>query len=217
VDIFEVEDDNALTSIGFELTRSTLDDNVRPTAGTRTSLSVEQVGALGGDFDFTRLFVSHGLFLTVDEDFLGRPTILSIETRAGFIPQDNEAPVFERFFLGGRSFRGFDFRGVGPVGISNDTGEPGEDQVGGDFLYFLGLEIQKPVFQDSVAVVGFIDSGTIAGDIEFDNYRVTVGVGLRLFVPQFGRAPLAFDFAVPIADEPTDETQVFSFSIDLPF
>ena len=217
VDIFDVEGGNFLTSVGFELTRSTLDSIYRPTEGTRTSMSVQQYGALGGDFDFTRFFVSHGVYLTVDEDFLGRPTVLSIETRAGYIPQDGEAPIFERFYLGGRSFRGFEFRGIGPVGIRNDTGTLGSDQIGGDFSYFLGVEIQKPIYEDSIALVGFIDSGTVADEVDFSEYRVSAGLGVRLFIPQFGQAPLAFDFAIPVVDEETDETQIFSFSVDLPF
>ncbi|CAE7785971.1 bamA, partial [Symbiodinium necroappetens] len=217
VDLFEIQGESDLTSLGFELTRTTLDNVFRPTEGTRTRISADQFGALGGDYEFTRLNVGHTLFLTVDQDFLGRETVLSIETRAGWIPQDDEAPLFERLFLGGRSFRGFEFRGVGPVGIRNDTGLPGDDHVGGEFSFFLGLELQKPVFRDLIAVVAFVDSGTLAEDVEFDEYRVSVGGGLRLYIPQFGQAPLAFDFAVPVVKEDTDEEQVFSFSLDLPF
>ena len=44
-----------------------------------------------------------------------------------------------------------------------------------------------------------------------------VGLGVRLYIPQFGQAPLAFDFAVPVVDEETDEDRLFSFSFDLPF
>ena len=38
-----------LTSIGFDLTRSTIDDRFRPTKGTRTEMAVEQFGLLFGD------------------------------------------------------------------------------------------------------------------------------------------------------------------------
>jgi len=217
VDFFAVEGNSILTALGFELTRTTLDSVFRPTKGTRTRISAQQFGALGGDFEFTRLSVGHSLYLTVDEDFLGRETVLSLETRVGYIPQAGETPIFERFYLGGRTLRGFEFRGVGPVGIRNDTGVLGDDQIGGDFSFFLGAEIQKPVFKDVMAVVAFIDSGTLANDVEFDNYRVSVGLGLRMYIPQFGQAPLAFDFAFPIVDEETDESQIFSFSLDLPF
>ncbi len=217
VDVFEVEDQNLLTSVGFGLTRTTVDNRFRPTKGTRTELGLERVGAFGGDYDFTKLSAEHTLFLTVDRDEFGRESIVSIRTQAGYIPEENEAPVYERFYLGGRSFRGFEFRGIGPVGVRNDTGQPGDDQVGGDFLFFLGAEYEKPVWQDIMSVVFFVDSGTINDDFGLDNYRVSVGTGVRLYLPQFGQAPLAFDFAIPIKDESTDESQLFSFSIDLPF
>ena len=63
----------------------------------------------------------------------------------------------------------------------------------------------------------FADSGTVESDLSFDHYRLSVGFGVRLYIPQFGPAPLAFDFAIPLLLEDTDETQVFSFSAEIPF
>jgi outer membrane protein insertion porin family len=51
-----------------------------------------------------------------------------------------------------------------------------------------------------------------AGDrAECENFRVAPGFGLRISVPALGPAPLAFDFAFPIAKADTDDTRVFSF------
>ena len=217
VDVFDVEGGSSLTSVGFSLARTTIDNRFRPTKGTRTEFLIDRVGALSGDYNFTKLDAEHTLFLTVDRDEFDRATVLSLKTRAGYIPEDNEAPVFERFYLGGRTFRGFDFRGIGPVGIANNTGLPGNDQVGGQWLFFAGAEIEKPIWQDIAAIVLFVDSGTISNDVGFDDYRVSVGAGIRLYVPALGQAPLAFDFGFPIIDNDTDERQLFSFSLDLPF
>ncbi|MFM9957045.1 MAG: outer membrane protein assembly factor BamA [Phycisphaerales bacterium] len=217
VDVFEVEGDNFLTGLGFELTRTTVDNRIRPTEGTRTELGVEQIGVFGGDFDFTRFTAEHTFFLPIDEDYLGRKTVLSVKTRGGYLVPEGDAPIFERFFMGGRNFRGFEFRGIGPLGIRNDTQQLGDEHVGGDFSFFLGPEIEKPIFQDVIAVVVFADTGTLNKDFSFDQYRVTVGAGVRLYVPAFGSAPLAFDFAVPVVDFEGDEDQLFSFAIDIPF
>jgi outer membrane protein insertion porin family len=46
---------------------------------------------------------------------------------------------------------------------------------------------------------------------------VGVGGGLRIYIPQFGQAPIALDFAYPIVKQELDEEQIFSFTIDLPF
>ena len=62
------------------------------------------------------------------------------------------------------------------------------------------------------------DSGTVTNDPGFDDYRLSAGAGLRLYIPQvFGPAPLAFDFGFPILRQTGDEERDFSFSIDLPF
>ena len=217
VDVFEVEDQNTLTSIGFDLARTTVDSRFRPTRGTRTELGVEQVGALGGDFTFTKLTGSYQIFIPIDEDDFGRRTVLNLQTRVGYIPQSGEAPIYERLYLGGRSFRGFAFRGIGPRGVRNDTGQLGGDHVGGEWSFFLGAEVQRPLWQDVLAVVAFVDSGTLTNDVGFDDYRVAVGAGIRMYLPQFGQAPLAFDFAFPLVEQDRDDTQFFSFSVDIPF
>ncbi|MEO1128169.1 MAG: outer membrane protein assembly factor BamA [Planctomycetota bacterium] len=216
-DLFEVQGQNALTALGFDLRRATVDSALRPTRGTVTDIVVEQYGALGGDYQFTRLQVDHSAFLTVGRDDFDRPTVLKLDLRGGWIPQEDESPIFERFFLGGRSFRGFDFRGIGPVGIRNDTGQPGNEKVGGDFLFFAGAEVEQPIWGDLFSGVVFVDSGILAEKIEFSPYRVSVGFGARLYLPQFGQAPLAFDFGFPILKEETDDTRLFSFSVDVPF
>jgi len=215
VDFLEVEGDNILTSVGFGLTRNTLNNRVRPTKGTVTELGVEQFGALGGDYNFTKLTAAHEVYIPIDEDVLGRITFLTLTTRIGYIPQGpDEAPVFERYYLGGRSFRGFDFRGIGPVGFRTDGTET-DEHVGGTWQFFAGLQVEKPLVQ-FLSVVGFLDTGTLTDDVGFDDYRVAVGAGIRLYLPQLGPAPLAFDFAYPLVDQDTDDRQVFSFSVDLP-
>jgi outer membrane protein insertion porin family len=154
----------------------------------------------------------------VSEDFLGRRSTLRISADVGYIVGE-EAPVYERFYLGGRTFRGFEFRSVSPKSVGNidPTIAPGSDPIGGNWLFFLGAQYERPIFQNSFSGVLFIDSGTVTADPGFDQYRASAGFGVRLYIPQFGPAPLAFDFAVPLLKEDKDETQVFSFSAEIPF
>ncbi|MEO0483481.1 MAG: outer membrane protein assembly factor BamA [Planctomycetota bacterium] len=217
-DVFLFEDQNTLTGAGFALTRSTLDSRLIPTRGARIALSAEQVGAFGGDFDFTKLSASHDLYVPIYEDYLGRKFVLSFSTRASYIPQDrDEVPVYERYYLGGRNFRGFDFRTISPKGIRNDTGEPSDDPVGGTWLFFHGIQLSVPLIQEAIRFVGFVDTGTVTFDPGFEDYRVSAGVGIRVLVPQLSPAPLAFDFGFPVVSQDGDESRLFSFSIDLPF
>jgi outer membrane protein insertion porin family len=218
VDVFEVEGDNDLTGVGTRFSRVTADSRPRPSTGTKLELGVEQVGALGGDFTFTRLTAEHVLYLPIKEDFLGRRTVLSLSTQVGWIPQDvNDSPTFERFYLGGRSFRGLDFRTVSPKGIQADTGTLGTDPVGGTWSFFTGVEVQQPLWEELISGVVFVDSGTVIDAVGFDNYRVSVGVGIRLYVGQISPVPLAFDFGFPILKEDGDDERLFSFSLDIPF
>lgn len=216
-DFFDVEGLNELTGLGFKLTRTTVDSRFRPSKGTRVELGLERVGALGGDFEFTKLSGEHQIFFTVDEDFLGRRTILSLKTTASYIPEgEGETPVFERFFLGGRSFRGFRFRTISPKGLRGD-GSLTNDPVGGTWSFTFSPEIEKPLWRDMIAGVAFVDTGTVTNDIGFDKMRLSVGVGLRLYIEALGPVPLAFDFGFPLVKHFGDEERVFSFSVDLPF
>ena len=219
IDLFEVEDQHVVSGLSLRFSRSTFDKPLHPTSGNRLAFSIEQVGLLGGDFDFTKLGADYSVHIPLREDFIGRRTILSLKTSADYIPQDiGDVPIYERFHLGGQSFRGFDFRGVSPRGIRNDTGTIGIDPVGGTWSFFLGVELEQPLFEEVISIVGFLDSGTVTQEIGFDDYRLSAGVGLRLNVPQITRgAPLAFDFAFPLSKQSTDDTRLFTFSVDLPY
>lgn len=218
-DLFDSGGENLLTGLGFGLRRTTVppQESFRPTQGTIFEINAEQVGALGGDYDFTKLTAEHSVFLSLSEDYLGSNTVLRLNTRASYIPQgQGDTPVFERYYLGGKNMRGFDFRTVGPRGLRNDNGQPSDDPIGGTWLFFWGAELQQPIIGEDLALAFFVDTGTVGEDFSFDDYRVSIGAGLRLYIPQLSPAPLAFDFGFPILKEDTDEERLFTFDIDLP-
>ncbi len=217
-DFFELEDQKLLTGLQLSFSRSSADDPIIPTRGNRVEFSVEQMGLLGGDFDFTKLEASYTVYIPLYEDFLGRATVLSFGTRAGYIPQGSDsAPVYERYYLGGSNFRGFRFRTISPRGVRNDTGGPSDDPIGGSWMFSFGTEIRQPLVSDMISGVAFIDTGTVTNEPGFDNYRVSVGVGLRIRVDLLSPVPLAFDFGFPVVKEDTDQRRLFTFSIDVPF
>jgi outer membrane protein insertion porin family len=218
VDYFNVADLSLLTSVAVSLSRTTLDNSIRPTKGSGTDFSIEQAGALGGEYDFTTFRAGHKVFIPINEDVLGRRTVLQIATRASYTPQGVDAvPVFERAYLGGQEFRGFDLRGIGPRGIRNDTGTLGDDPVGGSFSFFLGAEVQQPIIEDLVALAFFVDTGTVNTSASLANYRASAGMGFRVIIPGLSRIPLAFDFGFPLLKEDFDEERLFTFTVDVPF
>ena len=216
-DVFAVSGSNLIDSIGLVIGRSTVDSPLFPTRGSKLDLSINQFGLLGGDFTFTRVTGRWQSFFTVDRDFLGRKTVLSFDIEGGYIFQDNKAPFFERFYAGGhRSFRGFEFRGVGPRGIQNNTGTVGTDAVGGQFLFLMGLEYNFPILGDFIRGVVFTDQGTVQNDLGFDQWRVSAGTGLRIKVPFLSGATFGLDVAAPLIKQSGDQTQFISFDLGVP-
>ena len=110
-EILEDEGNNWLTSVKGSLVHDRTDSFWLPTQGDRLKLSVEQVGALGGDHTFTKAIGTYDHYWTVKTDTFGRKHVVQLGTTLGQIFGD--APVFEKFHAGGiGSIRGFEFRGI---------------------------------------------------------------------------------------------------------
>ena len=66
-------------------------------------------------------------------------------------------------------------------------------EVGGLFQFLGSVQYQFPVTADeSIQLVAFSDFGSVEEDVTLDNFRVTVGGGFRIQIPQMGPVPLAF-------------------------
>ena len=192
----------------FGLTSDTRDHPFLPTDGQFLSLTYSQGF---GEVDFPRgdIEIRRYRLMYQRPDGSGRHTV-SFGTRAGF--SGSGTPIFENYFAGGFStMRGFEFRGASPL--------EGGVRVGGEFQWLNTLEYMFPVTADDmIKAVVFCDFGTVEReiDINWDNFRVAPGFGFRIHMPAAGMgAPLAFDFAFPVASADGDEEQVFSFYMGL--
>lgn len=215
LEYFQWEEPDVLFGAGLTLGRSSVDNILRPSKGSKVEFGFEQVGGVAS---FTSVKGEYSLFASLAEDVLGRKTVLQLTTRASYILQDSEdVPFYEQYYLGGQSFRGFAYRGVSPVGPNRNGEILSDNPVGGTFSFFAGAELRHPLYEDILAGVLFVDTGTVVDEIGFDQYRVSVGFGLRIYVERLSPAPLAFDFGIPIMKEDTDETRSFTFSVDVPF
>jgi outer membrane protein insertion porin family len=218
IEIFEDRGPASLVGANVSLVRSDFDRNTRPTRGTQLELSIGQTVDLETDETWTTVRGSGTALFTVAEDYLGRRSTLKLSGDVTYL-FGGDPPVYERLYLGGRSLRGFEFRTVSPKsrGTLGAPNTPNKEPVGGTWLVFLGAQYELPVFGEFISLVAFVDSGTVLDSPGFDPYRVGVGAGLRLYLPQLGPNPLAFDFAVPLLEDDGDDSQVFSFAIELPF
>ncbi|QDU32173.1 Outer membrane protein assembly factor BamA precursor [Poriferisphaera corsica] len=220
VDVFDVEGENFIDTLGFTLSRSTTDSYIFPSRGSSFNLTFDQFGTFGGDFNFTRVRARFSTYFTLDEDFLGRKSVLSFRTDIGNIfGGEDIAPTFERFYAGGfRSFRGFRFRGVGPRGRRRavDGGGMTNDPVGGNFIWLVSAQYQVPVWDKFLSAVVFTDQGTVQQTAGIDQWRASVGAGIRFSVPFLSQAPFAVDFGIPLLKQDGDETQLVAFDIAIP-
>ena len=104
--------------------------------------------------------------------------------------------------------RGFEFRGASP--------KNGDVIVGGEFQALGTIEYMFPITADDMLRgVVFVDAGTTEENVnvDFDNFRVAPGFGLRISHPGLGPAPIALDLAFPIAHADGDSIRNFQFFI----
>ncbi len=194
---------NDLYSVRLSLAHDTRDSAFLATEGGLLQLMYDQAF---GSFDYPQGQVNYSRYFRVREraDGMGRH-VLATTWKVGV--SGTNTPIYENFYAGGfSSMRGFRFRGASPV--------EGGVQVGGRFMFLGSLEYMFPLTADEMLrAVAFVDYGTVEQEITMkkDNFRVAPGLGLRIAVPILGPAPLAFDFAAPVAKADGDQTQVMSF------
>lgn len=116
-------------------------------------------------------------------------------------------PVYERFYAGNfASLRGFYYRTVSPHAFGVPTG--------GLMMALGSVEYQFPWnARDTFHQIIFTDFGTVTGNYELSQMRMSVGTGLKVSLPMFGPMPFEFDLAFPVMKATGDRVQIFNFSV----
>ncbi|MDY6943438.1 MAG: autotransporter assembly complex family protein [Pseudomonadota bacterium] len=116
----------------------------------------------------------------------------------------DDLALSKRFYAGGDySVRGYDYKSLGAI-------DEGGRNIGGRYLFTLGVDYEHRVYKDwSVAV--FYDAGSAFNDTEPD-LKQGAGVGLRWQTPV---GPLRIDVAHPFDDPDTDYRLHLTFGPDL--
>ncbi len=167
-----------LSSMAFDLHRSTADNALNAQRGYTANLHVEDANSfLGGDFNFLETTAEARYYRR-----LGRIAVVAARVRYGTIrPQgdiDLNVPFFKRYFLGGAdTLRGWGRYEVSP--LQDGVG------VGGLSQFVSSLEIRKPVWRN-LAAVAFADVGNVWLDpwtLTFNDIHSDVGPGVRYLTP----------------------------------
>jgi len=207
-DIVNMLGSNAVYGFSTGLVHDTRDSPFLPTQGHLATAEFEQVI---GTFVYPRAIMEARQYFLLNErpDGSGRH-VLSLGSVLGF--SGSNTPAYDNFFAGGyNTIRGFVFRGASP----RQAGPNGQLAiVGGPFEWLNTIEYMFPITaDDSLRGVVFTDVGTVESNVALNNMRVAPGVGLRITLPAMGPAPIALDFAVPVAYAPYDSKQLFSFFV----
>ena len=217
-DIYDVDSDAALSireqkgqtvvsMIGQDLIYDKRDSRLNPTTGYYTSFSTDLAG-LGGDTKFVRVDATAIKYFPVAED-----VVFSLRADGGYIwgIGGKDLRINDRYFLGDRTLRGFEYGGVGARDKASG------DALGGDWYTTASAELTFPIgLPKEMGVKGkvFSDAGLIG---EPDNYdsatmdysnrlRAAVGTGIEWSSPM---GVINFDFSYAFAKEDYDKTRVF--------
>ena len=211
--IREQEGETLTSAISHRLTYDLRDSRIDPTEGFFVRFGQEFAG-LGGDTQYLKHTLSYGHFYSIADGW-----VLSGVLRSGHIVGiDDDVRIVDRFFLGGRTLRGFEPTGVGPRDAETD------DALGGNLFYSVTGELGFPLgLADELNLRGaiFTDVGSLT-DIDVSgpelldeaSPRLSVGVGLNFRSPI---GPIRLDFSRALIKEDFDRTENFRFSFGTRF
>lgn len=199
------------SAVSYTVGQDRRDSRYDPTEGTLLELRQELAG-IGGDAKFYKVAVRAAYYqpFNFNTFFFGTRGRVGTVTGLG-----EDVTQSQRFFLGGREVRGFDYSGIGP----RDSGS--KAAVGGNMVMSGAVELVSSagissdlnmrwtIYSDfgSVWDTDFPTGVTGANDSAI---RTSVGVGL-LWDTVVG--PLSFYWAKPLSKEPHDQTKTFQFNI----
>ena len=185
-------------------------------------LRLAQDISVGGSSSFSRTRVG------AEAQFgMGGSWKLSVDAEGGYMTALDKKPIplFERFYVGESTMRGFDLRGIGPK--IQPTGALATEfaAIGGRAYYVARTElsvgiggvfgthgVRPSIFMDAGSVFAASKSGLLPGELVSGNSakpRVAVGVGLALGTPA---GKLRIDFAQPISKQYGDRAKMLSIS-----
>ncbi len=204
--------------LGQTLIYNQLDNNLLPTEGYRIKFDQDFAG-LGGDTQYLKHELSTAYYYPFTPSW-----VLNLRARGGYIfgYGGEDVRLFDRFFLGGSSLRGFQFAGVGPRDADTD------DALGGNAFYTATSELRFPLgIPEEYRVFGriFVEGGSLTGIdvpdgvddsvlLDSGTLRASAGIGLSWLSPL---GPIAVDFSEAFLKEDEDKTEVFRISFGTRF
>lgn len=210
VDLRNQKGTQLVSQFSTMIDRDTRDSLMMPTSGYNVNL----MGAispkiLGSTEDFYRMEAKGSAYYSIFNKaitFMGGAKIGTI----GTFGSTKEAPLFERYFMGGGdSLRGFDFRTVSPLDANGVAS-------GGQTMLLLTGEMSHPIW-DFIRGAAFVDVGNVWRNAwEMGTVNMGMGYGLRIIVPYLN-APVKIDLAYPIINNQPGVSSKLRFHFNMGF
>lgn len=204
--------------LGQTLTYDRRDTRFLPTEGYLLRFRQEFAG-LGGDTQYLKHELIGSYYYPFTPSW-----VLNLSARGGniFGYGGEDVRLFDRFFLGGSTLRGFRFAGIGPRdGLTDDA-------LGGNSLATGTVELRFPLgLPEELRMFGraFVEGGTLtdidvpdgvsdANLLDSGSLRASAGVGLSWLSPL---GPISIDFAEALVKEDEDKAEQFRVSFGTRF
>ena len=202
-----------ISELGQTISYDARDSIADTTKGYLVSLKTDLAG-LGGDVRHFKTSVKGAYYFPITKKV---DTVISGEM-GGIVGIGKDVRSVDRFYLGGRSLRGFEYAGIGPRDRTT------KDSLGGQHFMSGTVEVSFPLGlppQFGIKGAAYTDFGYLS-HVDDDtnnihdsgNLRASVGVGIGWKSPV---GPIRLDFAHAFLKENYDETEVFSFNFGTRF
>lgn len=194
-------------SINYSINYDSTNNFLYPSNGFYNSLSLEYSPETLSDNSFIKTNLVNKNYFKISE---GGSFLFNINN-FGIVESlnSNNIKTFNSFSLGGSSFNGFDYRGVGPTNSNNIY-------LGGNKFYTSKIGIGTNFFtkqQDNLYLKLFLTTGSIwDSDYSSSDYKQRTSFGSSLdFITPIG--PISISYAVPLEKSSNDKLRRFDFRI----
>ncbi len=172
------------SSVRVSFNRNSTDNPFFPTAGSKSSYSLEVAGGpLGGEIQFQEHVLSHSTYQRLPGGF-------ALHMRGFFgLLNGSSVPDWERYRLGGN--RRYPLRGYKDLEVV-PQGNP--SFIGGTYFTILNAEVLYPLTK-AVQLLSFLDMGDVwnsFSEADMASLRKGAGFGIRVEVPMMGT--IGFDY-----------------------
>ena len=194
----------------INVNKDSTNDIFNPSSGHYNNLSLSISPTEISDDPFLKVIYSNKNYFNLKDS----KNFIFFNNNVGYAESlKSKLKTINAFSLGGSNFKGFDFRGIGP--IKNNI------YLGGNQFFTSTLGYGSSFIfddKDNINIKLFLTSGSIGNsDYSSNNdyyLRSSAGVSFDFITAV---APVSFTYAIPVSKKDDDTQRIFSFSIGSSF